>query len=83
MRDIRLASNRSQFISVWVKYDEQYRLKRQITVLLHGRGGGVFDSELWLICLTNNQKDNPTQRERNRKHLGSISLTGTSMMYCP
>ena len=24
-----------------------------------------------------------SQRERNIKHLGSISLTGTSMMYCP
>ena len=57
MRDIRLASNRSQFPSCWVKYDEQYRLKKANNP---SSSWGVIDSELWLICMSSNQKDNPT-----------------------
>ncbi|XP_033762663.1 uncharacterized protein LOC117344125 [Pecten maximus] len=47
MRDIRLAANRSG--SSWVRYDEQYRIKK---VRYPGSSWGVIDSELWLLYVT-------------------------------
>ena len=57
--------------------------------------GKVFQQTVGIPMGTNCARFSPTsfcirisyslcsQRERNIKHLGSISLTGTSMMYCP
>ena len=49
LRDIRLLASRAPSTSAWVKYDEQFRLKK---VRNPASSWGLIDSELWLICMS-------------------------------
>ena len=55
MRDIRLAASRAPMPNCWVRYDEQFRLKRASNP---ASSWGVIDSELWLLCLSHSQSQN-------------------------
>ncbi|KAK3101442.1 hypothetical protein FSP39_003631 [Pinctada imbricata] len=55
MRDVRLAASRAPNQTAWVRYDEQFRLKRANNPQ---SSWGIIDNELWLVCMSNFRGEN-------------------------